>query len=525
LENAWAFSEGYFSDELEGRDVPWDERVVETDRVYSEAMREMSANNIDFLIGDKHYLSLGEILPSKSGDVRIRIKNHDFRAIVLPPSYVISRSSLQKISDFASRGGCVVLLGALPTGSPEKGLNDEVIIKLSNSLRSLPNVIDLSGRKDAAKELPSSLDNAIEESMQLEKSGRLYTAHRAKGNVNYYWLANNTDDAMNVTARFRDGEGGAEIWNCETGEITTIPSVREGDYIRVSLNLNPYEGYWVVFNPDTEEIAAPSSTAQPNQAKVLSLNGNWEISYPEADTVYKTTAKVLYSKDAEIDSKKLKSGYNDSNWQYFNKQHSGDYTFSYWRYNIPLGAESVIVPDYFVGKDIFIDNQKVHVADSHVSIPSASRLLALAIGKEDECAVEPLSFVLSPSPTDVSLESWYSYGLQQFTGFIDYETAINFEERGSEMILDLGEVKYMAEVFVNDQSVGCRLWKPFRFDISKYVRSGRNTIKVRVGNLIANHMWMLDDMSQLRTWGWRGTPDLLQCDAGLFGPVRVMTQE
>ena len=35
-------------------------------------------------------------------------------------------------------------------------------------------------------------------------------------------------------------------------------------------------------------------------------------------------------------------------------------------------------------------------------------------------------------------------------------------------------------------------------------------------------MWMKEDMGKLRTWGWRGIPDLNQYDAGLFGPVKLV---
>jgi hypothetical protein len=56
--------------------------------------------------------------------------------------------------------------------------------------------------------------------------------------------------------------------------------------------------------------------------------------------------------------------------------------------------------------------------------------------------------------------------LEQYTGYVDYETSVKTSETGSKISIDLGKVKYMAEVFVNDKSVGARLWPPFAFDIS-----------------------------------------------------------
>ena len=50
IETAWSFSENYFSEEKGVQNAPWDPRVVETDQVYSDAMRKMNQENIDFLI-------------------------------------------------------------------------------------------------------------------------------------------------------------------------------------------------------------------------------------------------------------------------------------------------------------------------------------------------------------------------------------------------------------------------------------------------------------------------------------------
>lgn len=253
------------------------------------------------------------------------------------------------------------------------------------------------------------------------------------------------------------------------------------------------------------------------------MDALWTIRYPETNTVCKTTAKVLYSNDAEIDSKKLQIGYNDSNWQYYNKQKKDGYKYAYWRCNIPIGATSVVLPDYLVGKDIWIDNEKRSVSDCSILLPKNTRLLAFVMKEDELKTIKPFVFTVD-STTNEGLDSWYTYGLQQYTGFLDYETTFQVGKVGSQVLLDLGEVKYMAEVFVNGKLVGARLWAPFQFDISEALKEGTNTIKIRVGNLIANSMWMQDDMDKLRLWGWRGTPDLLQCDAGLFGPIKMETK-
>ncbi|MGZ3850949.1 MAG: glycosylhydrolase-like jelly roll fold domain-containing protein, partial [Flavisolibacter sp.] len=113
----------------------------------------------------------------------------------------------------------------------------------------------------------------------------------------------------------------------------------------------------------------------------------------------------------------------------------------------------------------------------------------------------------------------------QYTGYLDYETTIHVGNPGKGVSIDLGKVKYMAEVFVNGKSVGGRLWPPYVFDLTKELKPGDNKIKIRVGSLMIEEMRLKEDLGKLRTWGWEGRPGFDQYDAGLFGPVKLKLTE
>lgn len=521
LETVWSFSENYFSEEKGVQNAPWDERAVEADQVYSDAMRTMNQENIDFLIADKHYLAKGKV-QSSDKSAKIAINNHDFQAIVLPATYVIPQSSFKKIFQFAKQGGLVILLGELPKGSPEKGLNDKTIISLANTLKQFPNVINLAPEKNKMETMVTILSKKMKPQIRLENSGRLYTAQRKVGNTNLYWFANNTDTLKHFTAWLRDGKGITEIWDCETGEKKNIPSIMEDGYQKVFLTLNPFEGYWLASNPDKINPTDLKQAATVTKEKIIDTQ--WTLSYPDGNTVYKTTAKVLYSDISSIDNEMLQSSYDDSTWKYYSRQEENENKsqYSYWRMNIPVGAKSVTVPSYMIGKDIWLNNKKVNVTDSILLLSPGADLLAFVLNrKEDKLSIAPFKFTVN-TEENKQLASWYTYGLQQYTGFLEYETWITIDNTFSDIFIDLGKVKYMAEVFVNDKPVGARLWPPYTFDISDALKPGDNKIKVRIGNLIANEMWMKEDMGKLRTWGWQGIPDLNQYDAGLFGPVKLI---
>ncbi|MDR1339144.1 MAG: hypothetical protein LBK58_03705 [Prevotellaceae bacterium] len=518
LESVWAFSENCFRD-AKAKDH-WDERAVKVNSVYSDAMRMMNRENIDFLIGDKYYLEKGKT--GFSGEqAKITVNSHDFYAMVVPPLYVISRSSFGKILEFAKNGGTVILLGELPQGSPEYGMNDALIMEQEDALRKLPGVIDLAGEDRVQEAMTAALKAKLKPQISLENAGRLYTAHRTLGDMHLYWLANNTDTVKNFTARLRNGEGMAEIWNCETGQIQTVPSGRENGYNRVSLTLNPYEGYWLAFNPRKKALKG-EPPANPSSRETV-LDGKWMLSCPEQDTVAKTTAKVLYSDDQDVDEGKLQPDCDDSEWQYYSKRANLKDYHAYWRMNVPVGAKSVVLPAYMSGRDIWIDGKKLRVSDTLIRLPSGARLLGFVMNLEEQKSVPaPFRFLVEPAEIP-GLQSWYACGLQQYTGYVDYETTVTLDNLSAKMSIDLGKVKYVAEVFINRQSAGARLWFPFTFDISGKLKRGENKIRIRVGNLITNRMWMEDDMNKLRLWRWHGiVPDMNLFDSGISGPVRII---
>jgi hypothetical protein len=45
----------------------------------------------------------------------------------------------------------------------------------------------------------------------------------------------------------------------------------------------------------------------------------------------------------------------------------------------------------------------------------------------------------------------------------------------------------MAEVWINGEPAGKRLWAPYRFEISGLLQKGHNRIRIRVGNQVDNY--------------------------------------
>ncbi len=100
------------------------------------------------------------------------------------------------------------------------------------------------------------------------------------------------------------------------------------------------------------------------------------------------------------------------------------------------------------------------------------------------------------------LQDWKDWGLEKFSGLLEYSQMIEVPCPRKRMQLDLGEVGHAAEVWINGRSCGSRLWRPHVFDISTALRTGRNEVRIRVANLINNSY---------------GDPQ----ESGLLGPVTL----
>jgi hypothetical protein len=84
------------------------------------------------------------------------------------------------------------------------------------------------------------------------------------------------------------------------------------------------------------------------------------------------------------------------------------------------------------------------------------------------------------------LISWTEIpALRHFSGSLAYTAEIDAPGAGA-AVLDLGEVREIAEVSVNGQPAGV-VWKqPYRVDVSRLLRPGKNTLRVVVTNLWIN---------------------------------------
>ncbi|NIJ52473.1 glycosyl hydrolase [Dyadobacter arcticus] len=119
-------------------------------------------------------------------------------------------------------------------------------------------------------------------------------------------------------------------------------------------------------------------------------------------------------------------------------------------------------------------------------------------------------------------------GIKYFSGTANYHNSIELAtiNKNATYILDLGDVKNIAEVTVNGKKVGTVWKKPFRIDITDALKSGSNTVLVNVTNLWVNRL-IGDAQPGVNNKITFTTMPFYKADSpllpsGLLGPVRLL---
>ncbi len=183
---------------------------------------------------------------------------------------------------------------------------------------------------------------------------------------------------------------------------------------------------------------------------------------------------------------------------------------------LPVGARTVRVAVAGTAQ-AWVDGEAVAVHQGHaitVEPAPAGRMLVLRIipdGVLTEAAVLKAPMVVETAPADGRLGDWRQVlHLSTFSGVVEYERTI---EGGSpRAVIDLGDIRGTAEIWVDGWNAGVRLWHPYQFELTPAWGPGSHRLRVRVTNTLG--AFYAD-----------GKPTSLcpepQRRSGWFGPVRL----
>ncbi|MBW4027461.1 MAG: hypothetical protein HIU93_08670 [Acidobacteria bacterium] len=188
----------------------------------------------------------------------------------------------------------------------------------------------------------------------------------------------------------------------------------------------------------------------------------------------------------------------------------------WYRIAIPPGCVAVVPPA--------LQGHRRMLVNGHPATPSGNepvdirkflngdRNSLVIIASQKDRLDSPVQFVTGDTP--FPLTSWTKTGLANYSGSAIYSKSFTLPAsfHGQRVVLDLGQISSVADVYVNGKSAGTLVWSPYRLDITNLLRQGQNQLRIVVTNTEANHRAV-------------GTSHhLLQAidKCGLEGPVRLI---
>ena len=369
--------------------------------------------------------------------------------------------------------------------------------ELRGVLRDLQMVPDVETRTVGG---PAQLWGGLEKTLCGTRSNEAAVAwlHRREGDREIYFVASQVAAPMSAELTFRVGDKMPEIWDPETGMVAPAAVWRvEAGRTVMPLHFTPFGSLFVVFRSG------------------------------KADAVQTIT------RDGQVCPEEI-----------------------VWRRGEAVGIEADKAGTYELK---LASGRKLKAEVRDVPVP---------IAFDGPWQVKFPSGWGAPAEVQMEAGSWTANtdaGIRYFSGTAtygrDFDVPTDRLSSSRSHFLDLGKVKNLAEVSVNCQSAGI-LWKPpFRLDVTRLLRPGRNRLEIKVTNLWVNRMvgdeqqpddceWMPprqqcndaagQGIKYIPAWVWTGGPrpqkerytfttwkfynrDTPLLESGLLGPVSVQT--
>jgi hypothetical protein len=135
------------------------------------------------------------------------------------------------------------------------------------------------------------------------------------------------------------------------------------------------------------------------------------------------------------------------------------------------------------------------------------------------------------APATTTFEALGSYtdsdvfGIKYFSGIATYTKTVSLGAVDGQVLIDLGNVADLAEVYVNGKFCGTAWKQPYRVDVTEALNAGDNKLEVKVANtwpnrLIGDEQPGADRVAWTDSRAYRAEDPLRP--AGLLGPVRVI---
>jgi len=396
---------------------------------------------------DFEFINVAGLLTAEVKDGRILLPNGQrFWALVLPDGQYLTPMVAQTIARLVTAGA--VVIGPPPHRSPSLSnypACDATIRGIAADLwgsgdgRSVTDQVVRRGRVCWGKSLEdvlNSLDLARDFAYRSsDGEARICFKHRTTESADIFFVSNQRERSVTIEGQFRIVGKVPELWHADTGSIEPAPIYQvAAGHINVPLQFDPAGSVFVIFrHPITADHAIVAKQRPPAQKTTPSAR------MPQFELNAKADELVLTAWNA------------------------GDYEIT------TASGRNLLAHIISLPEPVDLDDDWEVRFPPKLGAPASVHLAKLG-----------------------SLSHHSDPGVRYFSGTAAYTKDFPITPQmlvaTRDIFLDLGLVKNLAEVKINDTDFGI-LWKPpFRVNITSALRPGINRMEVQLTNLWGNRL-------------------------------------
>jgi len=435
-----------------------------------------------------------------------------YKVIVIPALSVLDDTTRAQLQAFRTNGGTVISLGESVVDG-DQTISMETVQRGMDERRQIP----------AKNQLSKAISSYIEPDVvicRLNIHERTLTAgvhflHRTLGDNDIYMFFNLEEEPANFAVVIR-AIGNPEELDLETGTISPYPSVIEGDRLRLDMSLELCECRAFIINPGTPvaridvssayscvwESVGPDSVniLEPNWLPIhlwnegdtsktphdLTESGEVSITLTESikeievlipnELAEKLTAFRINGIQADISCKTtvFESPYRTIT---LSDLPAGELELAFDLCE-PLAEPIMYTPVYLRGHfRVFVNpGERTDLLLHHDEYYNRTYLHP---GQQ---------FKISGERSCLRLEAWEHQGYPFYSGTMEYDFTLDISDRLSnpKAILDLGDVREVAEVILDGKTLDLCPWTPYRINLPEDLCAGKHDLTIRVTNTSAN---------------------------------------
>ncbi len=471
---------------------------------------------------------------------------HEFKVLVIPFSTTLSNKTLDKIKEFYTHGGRVILTGMLPDSTSEKGedrypaeifqsifgkrigCKTPIFISNKNGGKAvwLPE-LELKSEGMIEKLLVKALEPEIEPQVRIIENGSsvgdIICLRYHKAGIDYYFLVNTSTEKRFITQTTLSSVGRLNLWDAKTGEVKEIQGykTKSDKTVLEDMSFEPTQSYIIsVSRGSKSDSKSVVRLKNPEERIILTLPDRWYFSADKPNALPLTNWSMALESGLGLPSMfgEVNPDFCDGIRRYqtefyletkpskakllfdglIGEHHLRPYPARF-TYTVILNRHEV--KDFQKGQ--YIDHLMMEAEIGHLLKQGSNELIVRTkqeIYDKGNLGHPPLllgNFCLKQrdgkwrvtSPIKGSVKgSWTEFGYPFYSGIGTYTQVAELPKHGKDerFFLRFEKVGDLAEVIISGSSVGVTAWEPFEVDITNHIKQGKNRIEIKVANSLQN---------------------------------------